>query len=261
MPSSAALSSFPCAGPAARLHAARRSAGRVAGNPGGGRRRPFTVHAAKDKQEQLTGVTFKPFDEVAPVLASTTNAGSDPRASFARTKTFASECEAAINEQINIEYNVSYVYHAMSAFFDRDSVSLPGFAEYFRRNSLEEREHAQLIDLQNTRGGRVLLNSIVTPDTEYDHPEKGDALYAMELSLSLEKLNFDKLLHLWEVVDKHGDPQLTQYIEDMLQDQTEDIKKVADYVAQLRRVGKGHGVWQFDHELYEEEVRARATSV
>ncbi len=27
----------------------------------------------------------------------------------------------------------------------------------------------------------------------------GDALYAMELSLSLEKLNFDKLLHLWEV--------------------------------------------------------------
>ena len=27
----------------------------------------------------------------------------------------------------------------------------------------------------------------------------GDALYAMELSLSLEKLNFDKLLQLWQV--------------------------------------------------------------
>ncbi len=31
------------------------------------------------------------------------------------------------------------------------------------------------------------------------HRAAGDALYAMELSLSLEKLNFDKLLHLWEV--------------------------------------------------------------
>ena len=30
---------------------------------------------------------------------------------------------------------------------------------------------------QNTRGGRVSLQSIVTPLTEFDHPEKGDALY------------------------------------------------------------------------------------
>jgi ferritin heavy chain len=214
----------------------------------------------------VTGVVFEPFKEVAPVLASTaktqggSGGGEGGKGSFVRGRTFTTECEAAINEQINIEYNISYVYHALSAFFDRDTVSLPGFAEYFRHNSLEEREHAQkLIDLQNTRGGRVKLNAIVMPETEYDHPEKGDALYAMELSLSLEKLNFDKLLHLWEVVDKHGDPQLTQYIEDMLQEQAEDIKKVADYVSQLRRVGKGHGVWAFDHELYEEEIRARAT--
>jgi hypothetical protein len=31
----------------------------------------------------------------------------------------------------------------MSCYFDRDSVSLPGFAHYFRHSSLEEREHAQ----------------------------------------------------------------------------------------------------------------------
>jgi hypothetical protein len=30
---------------------------------------------------------------------------------------------------------------------------------------------------QNKRGGRVRLQSIVTPLTEFDHPEKGDALY------------------------------------------------------------------------------------
>ena len=31
----------------------------------------------------------------------------------------------------------------------------------------------KLIDLQNTRGGRVKLNTMTMPETEFDHPEKG----------------------------------------------------------------------------------------
>ena len=31
------------------------------------------------------------------------------------------ECEAGINEQINIELNISYVYSALHSFFDRYS--------------------------------------------------------------------------------------------------------------------------------------------
>ena len=30
------------------------------------------------------------------------------------------------------------------------------------------------------------LGGIVAPEMEYNHPDKGDALYAMELALSLE---------------------------------------------------------------------------
>ena len=44
---------------------------------------------------------------------------------------------------------MSYVYHAMSAYFDRDNVALPGLASYFRAASEEERGHAQtLMDFQ-----------------------------------------------------------------------------------------------------------------
>lgn len=30
----------------------------------------------------------------------------------------------------SIEYNISYVYHALYAYFDRDNVALPGLARY-----------------------------------------------------------------------------------------------------------------------------------
>ena len=45
----------------------------------------------------------------------------------------------------SIEYNMSYVYHSMSTYFNRDNVALPGLAAYFRAQSDEERGHAQLL--------------------------------------------------------------------------------------------------------------------
>ncbi|KAL0321819.1 UNVERIFIED_CONTAM: Ferritin-2, chloroplastic [Sesamum calycinum] len=149
---------------------------------------------------------------------------------------------------------MSYVYHAMYAYFDRDNVALKGLAKFFKESSLEEREHAEnLMEYQNKRGGKVKLQSILMPLSEFDHAEKGDALYAMELALSLEKLTNEKLLNL------HAPPetmmQLTDFIEsEYLAEQVESIKKISEYVAQLRRVGKGHGVWHFDQMLLVEEA-------
>ncbi|GFQ07394.1 ferritin-2 chloroplastic [Phtheirospermum japonicum] len=144
----------------------------------------------------LTGVVFEPFEEVKKELMLVP---SVPQDSLARQK-FSDESEAAINEQINVEYNVSYVYHAMFAYFDRDNVALKGLAKFFKESSLEEREHAEkLMEYQNKRGGKVKLQSILMPVSEFEHAEKGDALYAMELALSLEKLTNEKLLNLHAV--------------------------------------------------------------
>ncbi|XP_025888835.1 ferritin-3, chloroplastic-like [Solanum lycopersicum] len=119
----------------------------------------------------LTGVVFEPFDEVnkeefmVPITLQT---------SLARQR-FADECEAAINEQINVEYNISYVYHAMYVFFDRDNVALKGLAKFFKESSEEEKEHGEkLMHYQNIRGGRVKLHSIMMPPSEFDHVDKGD---------------------------------------------------------------------------------------
>eukprot|EP00245_Coleochaete_scutata_P003549 TRINITY_DN151_c0_g1_i1.p1 TRINITY_DN151_c0_g1~~TRINITY_DN151_c0_g1_i1.p1 ORF type:complete len:270 (-),score=58.97 TRINITY_DN151_c0_g1_i1:240-1049(-) len=202
---------------------------------------------AEEKEATLTGVIFQPFQELKGEIAKIPTTTTE---SFARQK-YSPSCEAAINEQINVEYNISYVYHSLYAYFDRDNVALPGFAKYFKDASQEEREHAEkLMDYQNMRGGRVKLNSILAPTAEFDHPEKGDALYAMELALSLEKLNNEKLLQLHKVASDNEDVQLAEFIEgSFLGEQVEAIKKVSELVAQLRRVGKGHGVYHFDLQL------------
>lgn len=202
----------------------------------------------------LTGVVFEPFEEVKRELFMVPTV---PQDSLARQK-FANDCEAAINEQINVEYNVSYVYHAMFAYFDRDNVALKGLAKFFKEASEEEREHAEkFMEYQNMRGGKVRLQSILMPLSEFDHVEKGDALYAMELALSLEKLTNEKLLNLHHVAEKNNDVQLQEFVEgEFLNEQVEAIKKISEYVAQLRRVGRGHGVWHFDQMLLHEGAAA-----
>ena len=53
--------------------------------------------------------------------------------------------------------------------------------------------------MQNLRGGKVVLQSLVMPDIELSGTPQGDALYSMELALSLERLNNEKLLALHKV--------------------------------------------------------------
>ncbi|KAG4963902.1 hypothetical protein AAZX31_14G182500 [Glycine max] len=210
---------------------------------------------SKEAENQpILGIAFEPFEEVKKELLVIP---SVPHASLAR-QMYTDQCEAALNAQINVEYNVSYVYHAMYAYFDRDNVALKGLAKFFKESSMEERQHAEMMmEYQNKRGGRVQLQSMLMPFSEFDHSEKGDALYAMELALSLERLNNEKLLNLHSLANENNDVQFVDFLEsEFLVGQVEDIKKISEYVAQLRRMGKGHGVWHFDQMLLNGGVAA-----
>lgn len=46
-------------------------------------------------------------------------------------------------------------------YFDRDDIALPNFSSFFLERSEKEREHAEkLLEYQNMRGGRILLQTI-----------------------------------------------------------------------------------------------------
>lgn len=159
---------------------------------------------------------------------------------------YHAESEAGVNKQINLELYASYAYQSMAWYFDRDDVALKGFAKYFRKNSEEEREHAEkLMKFQNQRGGRIVLQDIKKPERD----EWGTGLDAMQAALALEKNVNQSLLDLHKLCDGHGDAQMADFLEaNYLTEQVEAIKEMSDHITNLKRVGPGMGEWMFDRE-------------
>ncbi|XP_019406654.1 PREDICTED: ferritin heavy chain A-like isoform X2 [Crocodylus porosus] len=160
------------------------------------------------------------------------------------------DCEAAINRMVNMELYASYVYLSMSYYFDRDDVALQHVAHFFLEQSHEEREHAErLLRFQNQRGGRVLLQDIKKPERD----AWGSTLEAMEAALQLEKTVNQALLDLHRLASEKADPHLCDLLEShYLDEQVKAIKKLGDYITNLRRLGPqgGLGEYLFDkHSL------------
>ena len=62
--------------------------------------------------------------------------------------------------------------------------------------------------------------------------------------------NFHKLRLLHDIACKHDDAEFADFLEgQLLAPQSRSVKEVAEYVSQLRRVGKGLGVYEFDKQL------------
>lgn len=165
-------------------------------------------------------------------------------------------CENQVNEQINVEYWASYQYHLMWSYFDRSNVGLKNIAEFFKKSSEEERKHAhKLMEYQNLRGGKVVLNTI--PEVSLDFLNEtnnnitNDVLLSFEKALNMEQTVYKSLLNLHKVAEENNDPQFADFVEGTyLEEQVEALNTVTKYVSQLKRIGNdGHGVWNFDHEF------------
>ncbi|XP_032868971.1 ferritin, heavy subunit-like [Amblyraja radiata] len=157
------------------------------------------------------------------------------------------DCEDAVSRQINMELNSSYVYLAMSSYFDRDNVAQHHFAEFFRKQSRDEQKQAEkLMEYQNARGGRLLVKDIKKPEKH----EWGNGLEAMQSSLQMEKDVNQSLLDLHKLANQHTDPSLREFLEHhYLDDQVKMIKKLGDHVTNLKRLGSpenGLGEYLFD---------------
>ncbi|CAC5368743.1 FTH1 [Mytilus coruscus] len=160
---------------------------------------------------------------------------------------FHAETEAGINKQINVELHASYIYQSMAYYFDRDDIALPGFHKYFEKLSKQKRcEAEKLMEYQNKRGGRIVLQDVQKPDKD----EWKTGLDAVQTSLSLEKKVNEAILALHKISCTQGDAHFEDFLEDhFLSQQVEIIKTLSDYGTRLKNVGPGLGEYIFDKDL------------
>lgn len=97
---------------------------------------------------------------------------------------------------------------------------------------------------------QVVLKPLAVPSMSFNNTDgTSDAVYAMDLHLQLEKFVWAKLEEVAAAANADNDLSLADLIDDYVQEQVQAVKKAADMVAQLKRVGTPHGVWHFDQEV------------
>nr|XP_015818798.2 ferritin, lower subunit-like [Nothobranchius furzeri]XP_015818800.2 ferritin, lower subunit-like [Nothobranchius furzeri] len=147
---------------------------------------------------------------------------------------FHQETEGDVNRLINLKLSASYTYLALGMYFDRDDVALPHFSSFFLELSEKEREQAEkLLEYQNMRGGRILLQTIAKPSRE----DWRGGLDALTFSLECQKTLNTLILDVHRRADGHKDPHLCDFLEkNFLVDSHDTIKKLGDHVGSLSRL-------------------------
>ncbi|XP_072229873.1 ferritin, lower subunit [Leuresthes tenuis] len=147
---------------------------------------------------------------------------------------FHAETEGDVNKLINLKLSASYTYLSLGMYFDRDDVALPNFSSFFLERSVKEREQAEkLLEYQNMRGGRILLQTIAKPSKD----DWRGGLDALSFSLEYQKSLNTCVLEVHRRAGTNNDPHLCDFLEqDFLIDSHDTIKKLGDYVGSLTRL-------------------------
>ena len=152
--------------------------------------------------------------------------------------------EEALNNQIAMEFSSSYIYLSMAAHFEHEN--LPGFANWMRIQSEEERLHAmKIFNFINDRGGRVVLQTLPQPPTEYGAP-----LEIFQKALAHEEKVSASINNLYGLAMREGDYAAQVMLGWFVNEQVEEEKNATAVVEQLKRIGDdGPALIMLDREM------------
>jgi len=150
----------------------------------------------------------------------------------------------AINEQIKNELYSAYLYLSMAAY--SEASNLPGLAHWMRLQSQEEVEHAmKFFDFINDRGGRVVLQAIDQPPTEFESP-----LAIFEQTLEHERKVTAMINQLYELALRENDYPSQVLLQWFIEEQVEEEKNAEQILQTLKMIGdKPQGLVMVDREL------------
>ena len=138
--------------------------------------------------------------------------------------------QKAINDQINFEFYSAYLYLAMSAHFNRQSLN--GFGNWMRVQAQEEGIHAiKLYDFLTERDGKVVLQAVKQPPTDWKSPlEAFQQAYAHEQKVTS---NFNEITDL---ALKEKDHTTATYVQWFVNEQIEEEANAKKNVDQLKLI-------------------------
>jgi len=159
-------------------------------------------------------------------------------------RVLSDKMQEALNRQINAELYSSYLYLAMSAYFE--SADMPGAANWMRCQAQEELLHAmKFFAFVNERDGRVLLSGIEGPQTEWTSP-----LDVFQNVYKHEQHVTSLINGLATLAQQEGDHATSFFLQWFVNEQVEEEASAKAVIQQLKLVGdSGYGLFTIDREL------------
>ena len=151
----------------------------------------------------------------------------------------------ALNQQINAEYYSAYLYYSMAYWFDDQG--LGGFAKWMRVQALEEITHGQKIaGYIADRGGRVLVEQIDGPPTEWGSP-----LAVFENAAEHERHVSDLIHELVDLAAELRDHATSNFLQWFVAEQVEEEATADEAVGKLKLIteSKGGNLYMLDREF------------
>lgn len=149
-----------------------------------------------------------------------------------------------LNEQIVKEFFSAYLYLSIEAYFT--SLNLNGFANWFRIQAQEERDHAMMFfEYINKVGGRVTLGQIDAPQSEFASIEE-----ALKMSLDHERFVTKSIYSIVDLAILERDHKTNQFLQWFVNEQTEEEANSENNLKKFQLVGNdGRGILMLDGEM------------
>ena len=149
-----------------------------------------------------------------------------------------------LNTQINKEFYSAYLYLGFSAWFEDQGLS--GFANWYKVQAQEERDHAMLFlqYLQNN-GGRPALEGIDRPDQSFE-----GARSVLEAGMNHERYVTSLIHNIYAAAAEQKDFRTMQFLDWFVKEQGEEEKNADDLIKKWDLFGGDpRSLYMLDNEL------------
>ncbi len=155
---------------------------------------------------------------------------------------FTEKMQEAINTQVNLEMWSANLYLAMSIHLAKKG--LDGFANWYKKQSMEELDHAYtMIDYSISRGGKVNLTAVKEVPNDFESP-----LAIAEQAYAHECLVSEGIQSVIKVAMDEFDMPTQNFFWKFIEEQVEEEANAMSLVDKLRQLD-GHHLLFLDKEL------------